>query len=500
MLKMNFVFDKESKIVVYGAGPMAVLWGEKAVSIGFTIRLFIDRNADNIKTVNNIPVITFEQYINIANMDDIVIIMLQNVMWHKKIVDQLQKLGIIKVIFFPMQVKKKNLEPAFCLRRKYNECIKFEFEDFLEVPILYDDEIFNKDEGLIWEDKKYTIVWAPIELCYSVQRYGEDIWKGDVTEESIELIKRYNCDKSLVALRPYWELLSFLDGKMGDCSIYLRINGEEGHIGKRNNQELLKDRNKLFDFFKEEICKGNEFFEQSPACAGLGNWGKIVIYDGVHRSIFLIDNGYWWIPVRLSNSDYSYLFHTEAVQKLKDYIEANDIRELEYPLEAFGFYNYPVNHHYVRGIWKKLIREITSRNWKFNAVFDLSLTDGYFARMFYREGSQIIYCLLDDGNEISLLANDIFRIDNIRFVYDANYLYKIMNKCEIIILRMEQLISLFQHDTFVWEDCLKCIVVYNVLAEESALVFERFFGVNRRFNLINRYVTDGIMKEMYIVE
>lgn len=51
-----------------------------------------------------------------------------------------------------------------------------------------------------------------------------------------------------------------------------------------------------------------------------------------------------------------------------------------------------------------------------------------------------------------------------------------------------------------WEDCLKCIVVYNVLAEESALVFERFFGVNRRFNLINRYVTDGIMKEMYIVE
>ena len=75
-----------------------------------------------------------------------------------------------------------------------------------------------------------------------------------------------------------------------------------------------------------------------------------------------------------------------------------------------------------------------------------------------------------------------------------------MNKCEIIILRMEQLISLFQHDTFVWEDCLKCIVVYNVLAEESALVFERFFGVNRRFNLINRYVTDGIMKERYIVE
>lgn len=498
---MNFVFDKESKIVVYGAGPMAVLWAEKAVRRGFTIRLFIDRDACYIKNVNNIPVIPLELYNNIANEDDIVIIMLQNVMWHQQIVEQLQKSGVIKVIFFPMRVSRKNMEQVFCLRRKYNECIKFEFDDSLKVPILYDDKTYDKDEGIIWEDKKYVIVWAPTELCYSVQRYGEgNIWKGDVTEESIELGKKYLYDKSLFALRPYWELFSFLKGKATDCSMYLRINGEEGHIRKRNNKELLKDRNRLVDFFKEEICKGNEFFEQSPASAGIGNRGKIVIYDGAHRCIFLIDNGYWWIPVCLSNNDYNNLFYKEAVQKLKDYIEANDIRELEYPLEAFGFYNYPIKHQYIRGIWKNLIREITDRGWTCNVVFDMSLTDAYFARMLYREGAQTIYCLLDNKNEIPILVNNIFRINNMEFVYDTDYLYKVVNQCEIIIVCMEQLLSLFRHNIFIWENCLKCVVVYDVLVDESVSALERTLGKSRRFNLISKYVEDGIIRGMYIVE
>lgn len=500
---MNFLLDKGSEIVIYGASLMAISWAEKAVTKGFTVKVFIDRNADEIKYVKSVPVVTFESYCDTASEDDIVLIMLQNVMQHREIVEQLWLIGIKKVIFFPMRVMKNHIEKISCLRRKYNECIKLDFEDSLEIPILYDNKINDNEETIIWKDQKETIAWAPVEVCYSTLGDGEGkIWNSDYTNEAINLSKKYIYNRSLFALYPYWELFSFLNGKTDNCCTYLKIFGKEGHINNHgyDNSRLLKDRNKLVDLFRDEVCKGNNFFEQSPADSGVGERGKIVIYDGIHRSVFLIDNGYWWIPVRLSNSDYNYLFHIEAVQKLKDYLNAKGIRELQYPLEALGFYNYLVNHQYIRDVWKKFISEATNRDWKFNFVFDLSLTDGYFARMFYREGSQAIYCLLGDGNEIPLLANDIFRINNIKFVYDTNYLYMVMNKCEIIIFRIEQLLSLFYNSIFVWGNCLKCVVVYDVLIEESEAVLERIFGESRRFNLISKYVTDGIMKGMYIVE
>lgn len=499
---MNFLLDKNSKIVIYGAGTMGISWAEKAANIGLKVILFIDRSADDIKYIKKIPVVTFETYNTIADEDDIVIVMLQNAMYHSAIVKQLQKIGIRKVIFFPMYTLGMNKERVFCLRRKYNECIKLDFDDSLTIPILYDDKIYSKDEGIIWEGKKEIIVWAPAELCYSNHGYEkENIWKSNFTKESIKLWSNYVYDRSLFVLRPYWELFSFFDGKTTNCAMYLKLfEKERGNDQIHNNDKILKDRNSLINIFEEEFCKGNEFFEQSPANSGIGNHGKIVIYDGLHRSVFLLNRGYWWIPVCLSNSNYNYLFNMEAVQKLKDYLETNNISELEYPLETFGFYNYPIKHQYIRAIWKELIREITNRGWDINEMFDLSLTNAYFARMFHREGTQVVYCLIDDKSEIEMLVNDIFRINNMNFIFNTSSWYPIIDECEIIVICMEQFRRLFLHGSLAWKERLKCIVVYDVLVEGAVSIFDRVFGNNRKCSLIRRYVTDGLMRGMYIVE
>lgn len=499
---MIFLLDKNSKIVLYGAGSMAVSWMKKAGSIGFTVRLFIDKRAEDIKNIENIPVVTFDSYQNLASEDDTVIIMLQNVMWHREIVIQLQKLGIRKIIFFPLQSSGLSTDTVFCLRRKYNECIKFQFNSFLKIPILEKDDKYGMDEEIIWENQNETIVWVPVELCYSISGNREGtIWKSDYTQEAIELRIKYIYNKSIFALRPYWELFSYLNGKKDDCSIYLKIFGKEGHASSQgyDNKTLLKDRNKLINIFKNEVCKGNKFFEQSPADCSVGERGKIVVNDGIHRSVFLIDSGYWWIPACLSNKDYNYLFNIEAVQKLKDYIESNNMDELEYPIEAFGFYNYPIKYQYVKIIWKELIREVINREWDLKVILDLSLTDAYFSRMFYREGAKEIYCLLNDKSEIPKLANNIFRIRNIDFIYNTDLLFEIMSKCEIIIIHIKQLINLFSRDDFTWKTCLKCIIVYDVLIEEATSIFERISN-NRKINLIKKYVMDGMMKGMYIIE
>lgn len=498
---MNFQLDRSSTIIIYGASPMAIMWAERAVGNGFVIKAFIDKNAENIKYVQNIPVITFESYCVWADENNVVIIMLQNVMWHRDIVERLNGIGIRKVIFFPMR-NRGEARAVSCLRRKYHECIKFLFSDsLLEIPVLDYLEPYNRNAGIICENIKESVVWAPIELCYSVEREGcSDIWKSDYTQEAIQLSRKYIYNKSLFNMCPYWELFSFLKGEIDDCPLYLKIFGREGHVNtqKYDNDVLLKDRNELIEIFKDEVCKGNAFFEESPADSGMGSLGRVVIYDGMHRSIFLIDSGYYWIPVRLDSKNYKYLYNEKEVQKLKDYLRENHIIELQYPIETFGFYNFPIRCQYLRMVWREITNDITDRKWDLNTVVDFTLTDAYFSRAFYREGVKEVFCLLESESILPVLISNILRIKDIRFFDDVKLFYNIINQCELIITNGKQIQS-FVWDDFVWGECLMGIYVYDVLINEAEPIFSRIFDKNRKYHLLKKYTVNGKVNGIYII-
>lgn len=500
---MNFELNRDNSIVVYGASLMAISWLEKAVLKGFTIKVFIDKSAEKIKCVRNVPVITLETYCRNADKDDIVIIMLQNVMWHEDIVKNLAKIGVRKVIFFPMTSRKiANKEDLSSLRIKYHECIKFLFDDSIkDIPILNYFESYDGNEGMIWEERDECVVWAPIELCYSIEGIDAcDIWKSDYTQEAIQLCEKYLYNKNLFNVYPYWELFSYLKGEMNDCSLYLKIFGREGHIHheKYDDDVLLKDRNELIEIFKEEACKGNTFFEESPADSGVGKLGRVVIYDGLHRSIFLIDRGYCWIPIRMDGKSYKYLYNGEAVQRVKDYLREKHIVELEYPLESFGFYDFPVRHQHLRMIWKEITNEIASRGWILSKVIDCTLTDGYFSRAFYREGIKQIACFSDKENKLLLLINSIFRIDNIKVICSICDLRKNIAECEFVILNMKYLRIGEIWNQFLSVPSLKAVCVYDILVNEAEeILSDIFYG--RKVCLLKRYALDGKINGIYMI-
>lgn len=499
---MRFNLDPKSEIVLYGVSSMAVSWMEKMTQMTYRIKMFIDKDADKIKSVKNIPVVTLDAYLVSADKNDVVIVMLQNVMWHKEIAERLMENGIKKIVFFPMQEYCWYGEISL-LRKRYNQCIKNRFENILsDIPIIEKKELFGNNTSHIYMDDYEVTAWAPVEICFSIKDIKESgFWKTDRSDASIQLAERLIFDRNLFNLYPYYELYDFLKGKKESCPLYLKMNGKEGHINsdKCDNDTLLCDRRKLMDIFEEEIHRGTGFFEESPAF-GIVNrrLGKIMIQDGMHRSIFLVDHNFWWIPICMNKEDYAFLYNADKVNKVKEFFIEHGVTELEYPVEGLGFYGLPVQHRCIRQIWKFASQAISSIGWRVKSVLDLSMTDGYFSRMFYRDGVDKIHCYIGNDSELPMMINQFFRIDDIIMILNQECLPSLASQCELVIInwdKLEELGPIRLGSQYM--QIMDKLLVYGICMEEEGKF--RSFLKNRNKVLVNKYIDDGKLKCSWLI-
>ncbi len=438
---MSFVLNKESSIAIYGASAGSIKWCAKAQNQGFLIEAFLDKNAENIKQVNHIPVYTIDAWQPDKSKNVIVIVMLQNAMQHYQIMMQLYSKGIQKVLCFPVESYGLQKEKLRLLRFKYNECIQFLFKGVLEGIPEYAD-IFQTSveewKKIIREDGSDIIFYVPFELCYTEEKKTNSFWQSDYTRKARDLSCRYIFGKNICQLRPYWEMYDYLDGKREDCRLYLDIFGKAGHESHDNYSDLLllKDRNSLYQLYYWELERGNTFFEESAATGRVTQDGKIRIIDGVHRSVFLIRAGYKNIPIRLSKSELKYMGNIESLQiPEKNMAEKNNFR-LKHPVEHPDFYNFVFEEEYIRELWIKISNVILGKKISYQTIVDLSLTGGYFVRNFLRMGSKRGYCY-SEQNDYEELTGQLFRMDSIQYICDMNCLNLLIKDEELVVVKHE---------------------------------------------------------------
>lgn len=102
---------------------------------------------------------------------------------------------------------------------------------------------------------------------------------------------KYVRGRNLYSLRPYWELFLYLRGETENCKLYLSIFGKKGHTSHENynDEKLLTDKREIYYLYLKELIGGSRsFFQDSPAEGGVTSNNRVVIYDGLRRSIFYL--------------------------------------------------------------------------------------------------------------------------------------------------------------------------------------------------------------------
>lgn len=479
---------------------MAGEWSKCVQKKGMQVCAFLDRNAADIGQMEDIPVYTLEEWE--CSRDVIVIILLQNAMQHRGIVEKLYEKGIEQIVFFPMSTDGLNAEKAIRLRRIYNQCVRLAFDSEIpEIPTVSElAQSTGKYEPIIDRYEQEITLWCPIELCYSINDASRNgIWRNDYTPEGRDKLRKYTYDKNIYGLQLYWELFDYLYGESDECPQYLNVYGRQNHIRTNGNDdaELLANRYKLLKIYEDEICRENglSFFEDSPADAVVGEKGKVIIRDGWHRSIFLARRGYKWIPVRITAEEYQRTFGDRGVEKLYDWLKENKAECLEYPIEHPRFYGYPVLRQDVREIWRGITNEIGRNNLNIRVVGDLSKSNGYFSRLFLREGADTAYCFLEEEDVFTAMINDLFELGNMRYVRSIEEMENVLRGCDFVICSKKQLARWGAILRKLCAGTNKIVCIYDVLMRNAEDIYDLFRG--KEIEVAKKYVVNGEVNGLF---
>ena len=102
----EFLIDKDSKFIIYGAATTGAILYHNLKESGYKIIAFVDKRADEIDSYLELPVWNLrqaEKYFGTCD-DVIVIIAIKNVFEHEKIAKTIWNLGCNKIIFRPSSV------------------------------------------------------------------------------------------------------------------------------------------------------------------------------------------------------------------------------------------------------------------------------------------------------------------------------------------------------------------------------------------------------------
>lgn len=494
---MSFVLEKGSRIVIYGASGGSIKWCTEAQNQGFQIEAFLDKNAEKLKQVNHIPVYTINDWRPNRQETIIVIIMLQNAMQHYRIMMQLYSKGIQKVLCFPVESYGLQKDMLSSLRLKYNECIRFQFGKMLEGIPEYTDMLQTEEQErkkIICENERDITLYVPFELCYTEEKKTKSFWQSDYTMKAMDLACHYIKGKNICQLRPYWELFDYLDGKRDDCRLYLDIFGKSGHVSHENysDNQLLKDRNSLYELYCREFEQRSKFFEESAAAGRVTQEGKIRIIDGVHRSIFLIRAGYRWIPVRLPKAELKYLGSTKSLQLLSKNIAEPNVLRLEYPIEHPDFFGFVFDRDDIRKLWVKISNEILTRKISYQMIIDLSLTGGYFARNFFRMGSKKVYCY-SEQNDYTELAGQLFGMSLVEYIHSLYDLKPLIKDKRLVVVSDK----IWNMEPEIFESMLRETNVYMCVIDvnlQDDYWLKSRYCMEKEWVLVDKYAVGGYLR------
>lgn len=303
---MTFTVQKGDPLLIYGCSSQNIALFHALKREGYSVRCFIDRNAEQLNERFPIPVVTLSQAG--VSGESVILLCLQNAMQHESVAEALYACGARKVLCLSASCLLDE-ESAVIMLRKYRALLAYRFSELQNIPLLKRRTIrFDPDECILQESGA-TIIWlAPVALLFSRELHEAS------SADAKQIDSRHDVsDRCIPACYPYIELFRYLDAAGPYPDAYLDVFARSDASARKR---LLADRAGLYQRFMRELERGLEYFVECAPDGRLSADGKFVIPDGIHRISFLTSKGFRRVPIRTSREDFRRFVADPAAQRL----------------------------------------------------------------------------------------------------------------------------------------------------------------------------------------
>lgn len=372
---MGKVFHiKDKKILLYGAGSVAMLQEELYRNNNIKLEGFIDKRGDYLDKYLGYPVYSMTTVRELKNPDDYaVVITIRNVFEHSEIAGTLMEEGFLNLVYKPLQILQG--EYVQDELRRIDEAHNSLFVDKRipqdPIPVLSKIEQYRlNDYALIKSDDGYVTAYIPAELLFT-NFLVDSLWSEVNFLSSYLAVDLYRA----FADNAYETFVQDIDRYI-DEFVYPGAKRARVDTTGEWKELIIDSRQKVYSQMVErQALDYNFFIDNCPTVKFVKGKGFILISSGKNRVSFLIARKQKFIPVKMCHDDYRLYLNKDTVKKIDKTLHELGCTRLFATIPHPFFYHFNVKasdysttwlFHVGRRLWKGCFvdRSKTSLIWE----------------------------------------------------------------------------------------------------------------------------------------
>ena len=260
------------------------------------------------------------------------------------------------------------------------------------------------DNSFIAANENGLVVRIPIELLFT-EKSDDSVKKCENITDSWLKQNHFYANIPVLKLKPHKKLFEYfikgIDLPEDYYNWYMNLFYTRNQQPIMSIEALISKRYEEFVFMQNSLNNsGMEFFEKQPPVAVWNEKGYFNLLDGHHRTMFLIESGFRFIPVQISEHDYDKWRNDEIAIEFKRYIMESKRDEYYTPIYNPFFMNissYRDNvspsrlYHILKYMQDMRINGLN--------VLDIGSCLSYISQHFFREGANVT-CIEPNKNHV----------------------------------------------------------------------------------------------------
>ena len=320
-----FSINKQSKIFLYGAASIGKIVFENLRAKGIIATGFIDRRADELDLFMGRPVSKLEDFFKNEPKETVVVISVKNVFEHDTIAEKFIGNNFCNLIFKPKSVlENRASSDDIRVGNIYDALLDgsaIDLENINSTTKLAG--YFYKDYAKVREEGDDCIAMIPVSLLYTNDYDPEKHKWGNVN-----LYSFFTHDDFFQSLAG--DLKKSSDFYVKDYCEYAAKQQGDITITDKWRQNVVANRAMIYEQMRLSLEIDPQFFYRNPATA-TWNTGKnyFNLTSGKHRTLFMVSQGYYYIPVRISKADYAEWVRREQVDEIWGEMQGHGMNNYE---------------------------------------------------------------------------------------------------------------------------------------------------------------------------
>lgn len=399
----TYNINKDSMMVIYGAGYIGCTLLDKIHHAGYSINAFLDKNAEKLKEVNGINVFHPDDYYQDKDKSGIIVLIATGN--PVSVANYLFNLGYRKIIYntFLHRNSNKLIEQ---IRKVYNSLMQ---EGYLlnDIPFYDPDLMDNRfiDYAYITHEDKKVIAYISTDLLFDSD--GEHVYG------KFFYLNQY--------LRAFDGNVSCISRIVDQISKEFAIEELSGYCFN----ECISDRRLYsqtqFNILNQNLNYGMDWFIQNPIHIVRKGDKYVVEKKDLFTVCFFLAKGLTRIPASFLHEDYQYLINKDKLTNAIIYVKEHDLLTSYTPLEHPYFYSFPA----ARDIGGNA-RMIYICKWIYEhkvvidnkKIIDIGSYFGFLSRFFCRMGAKVTSVEFNkDTYGMGVVLNQLMHFDGIETIY-----------------------------------------------------------------------------------